>query len=76
MRTRISLETTSDVKNFVTLCNKIPKNRQVSLVDNTGNRVDARSFLGCLYSMSEWNEIYCESEEDIGPDMYPFVYTK
>ena len=61
-RTRIRLETMSDVNRFVSAMSKV--NDKVWLEDDAGNRVSAKSLLGAIYSM-EWEQIYCYCEKDI-----------
>lgn len=61
-RTKIRLDTMSDVNGFVAEMSKIPD--KVWLEDDEGNRVSAKSLLGAVYSM-EWNRIYCYCERDI-----------
>ncbi len=63
MRIKIRLDTMSEVNSFVGDMTK--SNATVYLTD--GNRdfiVSAKSLLGAVYSM-EWDEIWCESDEDI-----------
>ena len=61
-RTRIRLETMSDVNKFVSAMSRV--DGKVWLEDDAGNRVSAKSLLGAIYSM-EWEEIYCYCEKDI-----------
>lgn len=64
MRNKIQLITATDVTLFNKICSQI--NEDVILTDNTGKYiVNAKSILGCLYSL-EWNEdIYVECKKDI-----------
>ena len=63
MRIKIRLDTMSEVNSFV---NDMAKsNATVYLTDKDKNYiVSAKSMLGAVYSM-EWDEIWCESSEDI-----------
>lgn len=63
MRIKIRLDTMSEVNSFV---NDMAKsNANVYLTDKNKNYiVSAKSMLGAVYSM-EWDEIWCESDEDI-----------
>ena len=48
-RTKIRLDTMSDVNRFVSAMTKV--NEKVWLEDDEGNRVSAKSLLGAIYSM-------------------------
>ena len=61
-RTQIRLDTLSDVNGFIEEMLKIKE--PVWLEDGSGIRVNARSMLGCLYSL-EWTRIYCCCDKDI-----------
>jgi hypothetical protein len=61
-RTKIRLDTLSDIHRFVAAMGKI--DAKIWLEDGEGNRVSARSLLGCIYSM-EWVQIYCYCDQDI-----------
>lgn len=79
-RTYIELNTSSDVKEFVDICSKIPSEVIVNGKDEYGSdwSLSAKSFL-CVLVMNahlqnrqkqmaqnaDWNTIYVESEEDI-----------
>lgn len=69
-RTKIRLDTMSDVNKFVAAMSKIPD--KVWLEDDEGNRVSARSLLGAIYSM-EWDRIYCYCEKDISSHLMPWA---
>ena len=63
MRTKINLVTQSDVTKFVGIASTIPA--PVWLTNNDGSlKVNGKSLLGALYSMSDWNDIYVECEKD------------
>ena len=60
-RIKVRLDTQSDVVDFVTLANQIPED--VYLLDNSYNKVNGKSLLGCLYSL-EFSELFVESESN------------
>ena len=63
MRIKIRLDTMSDVNSFVGDMTK--SGAQVFLTDKDREFiVSAKSLLGAVYSM-EWEEIWCESKDDI-----------
>lgn len=59
IRVKVNLETQKDVAEFVNIAGTIEED--VMLVDNTYNRVSAKSIMGCLYSL-EFAEVWVESE--------------
>lgn len=62
-RFRIYLETGTDLNNFVNICSKVEF--PIYLVDkNNTFRVSAKSTLGCILAKIEWDEVYCEYDED------------
>ena len=56
---KIRLDTQAEVIKFVSIANTIEED--VMLVDGSYNRVNAKSIIGCLYSL-EFKELYVESE--------------
>lgn len=60
-RMRIRLDTQTDVANFVNIANQIKGN--VFLVDDTFNKVNGKSLMGCLYSL-EFNGLYVVLEDE------------
>lgn len=63
MRIKIRLDTMSDINAFVGAMTKSSAN--IFLTDKDRNFiVSAKSMLGAVYSM-EWDEVWCESDEDI-----------
>lgn len=63
MRMKIRLDTMSEINAFVSAMTKTGAN--VFLTDKNRNFiVSAKSMLGAVYSM-EWDEVWCESDEDI-----------
>lgn len=69
-RTKIRLDTMSDVNRFVSAMSKVDD--KVWLEDDEGNRVSAKSLLGAIYSM-EWKRIYCYCEKDISSHLMPWI---
>lgn len=70
MRVKIRLDTMSDIQSFVATTTAIPE--KVSLEDNNGNRVCAKSLLGAIYTM-EWDEIYCYCDRDISGHLAKWI---
>ena len=70
MRQKIQLDTMSDIHNFVAAVSKVE--HKVTLEDDEGNRVSAKSLFGALYTM-EWNDIYCYCEKDISGTILPWI---
>ena len=63
MRVKINLDTMTTVNHFVSDMTKYGGN--VYLTDKDRNFVvNAKSMLGAVYTM-EWDEVWCESDEDI-----------
>ena len=63
MRIKIRLDTMSEINAFV--CAMTKPGANVFLTDKDRNFiVSAKSMLGAVYSM-EWEEVWCESDEDI-----------
>ena len=62
MKAQIRLDTMSDVHRFVQIASI--SNGKVYITDNDGLKVSAKSLLGALYAL-EFEELWCESEEDI-----------
>ena len=62
MRYRIRLDTMSDVNNFVKMASKNPG--KITLTDGENFTVNGKSLLGAMYTM-EWNQVFCESENEI-----------
>lgn len=70
MRVRVRLDTMSDIQSFVAAATAIPE--KVSLEDNNGNRVCAKSLLGAIYTV-EWDEIYCYCDRDISGHLAKWI---
>ena len=69
-RTKIRLDTMSDVNGFVEEMSKVRE--RVWLEDDEGNRVNAKSLLGAIYSMS-FTRIYCYCEQDISSHLMHWI---
>lgn len=69
-RTRIRLDTLSDVNQFVDAMSQLPD--QVWLEDGSGIKVSAKSMLACLYSL-EWTRIFVFCERDINAHLLPWA---
>ena len=70
MKAKIRLDTMKDIQSFVNIVSKFKGN--VYITDNEGLRVSAKSLLGMMYAM-EFNELWCESEEDIYHNISDFI---
>lgn len=70
MRIKIRLDTMGDIQKFVAAAIAIPE--KVSLEDNSGNRVSAKSLLGAIYTV-EWDEIYCYCDRDISGHLAKWI---
>lgn len=70
MKAKIRLDTIGDVNQFVSITSKL--NGKIAIKDNKGFCVNAKSILGALHAM-EFNELWCESEEDIWLDIQKFI---
>ena len=65
MRTKIRLDTITDIGNFVVaVAHATNKGDQVWVKDGKGSCVSALSFLG-LAATRDFEELWCESEKDI-----------
>lgn len=63
MRIQLNLDTMAKINSFVSDMTKYKGN--VYLTDKNRNFiVSAKSMLGAIYTM-EWEEVWCESDEDI-----------
>ena len=69
MKVKIDLETMSDVTRFVAITTQV--GAPVYLTSDNF-RVSAKSLLGALCSM-EWDDVWCECEEDIYTKIERFV---
>lgn len=70
MKTRIRLDTVTDIANFVLIASNVKGD--VFLTNANGLKVNAKSFLGVAYAQ-EFTEVWCECEEDIYNKISKFV---
>ena len=68
---KIVLDTVTAVNKFVGIANSIP-NAVITVTDNNGLRVSAKSIMGMLYAL-EFEELWCESDEEIYEKIKEFV---
>lgn len=70
MRYRIRLDTMTDVNRFV----KIATNNKgkITLSDGENFTVSGKSLLGAMYTM-EWDQVFCESENEIYHAIKDFI---
>lgn len=69
-RTRVRIETITDVANFVLIASGISK--PVRLTNGSGLVVDGKSFLGVAHA-TEFKNLWCECEQDIYSKIEQFV---
>jgi hypothetical protein len=70
VKAKIHLETMSDVHRFVKIATAQRGN--VHITDGAGLKVSAKSILGALYAL-EFDELWCEADEDIYHAIENFV---
>lgn len=70
MRVQIRLDTLHDVQDFVNIVTRMHGN--IYITDNAELKVSAKSLLGAIYAM-EFEELWCESEEDIYRNIQDFI---
>ena len=70
MKAKIRLDTMRDINDFVRICTGIIP--PVHITDGAGLKVSGKSLIGVMYAM-EFDEIWCECEEDIFFDIARFV---
>lgn len=71
MRIRIRLDKFSDAVAFTRIAEK--HNSRIVITDNNGFCVNAKSLLGALHAM-EFEELWCQSTEDIHTEIRDFLY--
>lgn len=71
MKYKIVLDTVSDVTNFVKNVTT-EKEANVTVTDNCGLRVNAKSLMGMLYAL-EFEELWCESDAEIYEKIKDYV---
>ena len=62
MKYKIRLDTMTDVNRFVKIATGYPG--KITLTDGDNFTVSGKSLLGAMYTM-EWDQVYCESENEI-----------
>ena len=70
MKAQIRLDTMRDVQDFVRIASALHGN--IYITDDAGLKVSAKSLLGALYAL-EFDELWCESEEDIYRNIQDFI---
>lgn len=70
VKNKIRLDTQREVAHFVNRASLVPY--AVTVTDNAGLRVNAKSLMGMLYAM-EFEELWCECEADIYSIIEEFV---
>lgn len=70
MKAKIRLDTMKDINKFVAICSTVPC--KVHITDGAGLKVSAKSVIGVMYSM-EFDNIWCECEQDIYSKIEPFI---
>lgn len=68
---KIILDTVSDVNTFIKNVISEPK-ASVTVTDDRGLRVNAKSLMGMLYAL-EFDELWCESDIEIYDKIKQFV---
>lgn len=70
MKVRVRLDTLGDIAAFVLAVNDVKS--MVYLTTDNNLRVDGKSFLGVAHA-HEFNNLWCECEEDIYSKIYSFI---
>ena len=70
MKVKIRLDTGRDAQKFVAITT--PLKGSIHITDGSGLKVSAKSLLGALYAM-EFDELWCESENDIYRHIEDFI---
>lgn len=70
MKVKIRLDTYQDAKSFNAIASRLKGN--IYITDNQGLKVSAKSLLGSLYAL-EFDELWCESDEDIYRNIQDFI---
>ena len=70
-RTKIHLETLSDVYDFVKIVDSLET--AVYLEDGENLRVNAKSIVGAIAAL-EWKELWCVSSDDIYSSIKKYAY--
>lgn len=70
MKTKVRLDTVTDIANFVLIASQITDD--VYLTNNNGLKVNGKSFLGVAHA-HEFDELWCECERDIYFSIKDFI---
>lgn len=70
MRNKIRLDTRKDVQDFVDIAATIPY--KITVTDGSFS-VNGKSFLGMLYGMSEFDNLWVECENDVYSAFEKFI---
>jgi hypothetical protein len=70
VKAKIRLDTLNDVHTFVNIATQ--QEGAVHITDDNGLKVSAKSILGALYAL-EFDELWCESENDIYSAIEEFI---
>lgn len=70
MKVKVRLDTVTEIANFVLVASRVKPN--VYLTNNNGLKVDGKSFLGVAHA-SEFDELWCECEQDIYSVIQDFI---
>ena len=70
MKTKVRLDTVTDIANFVLIANQVK--HDVYLTNNNGLKVNGKSFLGVAHA-HEFDELWCECDEDIYAKIKDFI---
>lgn len=73
MKVQIKLNNVNDAKKFNFICETLPGN--IAIIDRNGFKVNAKSLFGVLYAL-EFNELWCDSENDITNHIREFIVHK
>lgn len=70
MLVRVKLDTVKDIREFTEIVSNFTQ--KISLTDGEEMRVNAKSLIGAMYT-TEWDNVYCESKEDISRSISKFI---
>lgn len=70
MKVKVRLDTVTDIANFVLVASSVKS--EVYLTNDSGLRVNAKSFLGVAHAQ-EFDTLWCECSEDIYNKILHFV---
>jgi hypothetical protein len=70
MKVKITLDTMTSAREFVKTTSKL--DGKITITDGNGLCVNAKSLMGALYAL-EFEELWCESENDIYSQISRFI---